>query len=66
MNGLENEQALNSIYRVGEGLLKGLQCPLVFPPQEGSPAFERTLREIVSDVQDRQARRRKSSLSAEE
>ncbi len=53
-----NEQALNSIYRVAEGLLKGLQSPLAFPPPEGSPAFEHTLREIVSDVQDRQVLRR--------
>lgn len=62
----QQEEALSSIRQVLEGLLKGLQSPLVFPPLEGSPAFEHTLREIVSDVQDRLALRRKSSLSAAE
>ncbi|HEY4903003.1 MAG TPA: hypothetical protein VIH89_05970 [Candidatus Sulfotelmatobacter sp.] len=60
------ERILNLIYRAGEGLLKGLQTPLVFPPPEGSPAFEHTLREIVSDVQDRLVHRPKSALSVAE
>ena len=65
MTGQE-EEIVSLIHRAGEGLLKGLQSPLTFPPPPASPAFEHTLHEIVSDVQDRLVLRRKAALSAGE
>lgn len=61
----ETDEILNLIFQVADGCLQGLQSPQIFPPLQGSPAFEHMLDEIVSDVQDRLVLRRKSAVSVE-